>query len=232
MKNSLAIVMPVYNEEESIFHVVKEWHMLTEIINDSRLVVLNDGSKDTTLKILLELKEKYKKLVVINKENSGHGQTCLEGYKYAIKGDYTYVFQTDSDGQTDPQEFLNIWQNKENANFIFGYRKNRAEGLPRILISLVLKVILLFLTGKCIKDANVPFRLMKCKDLEQIVSKIPRDFYLVNILLTVLILKSGNTISWKPITFKNRIGGISSINFSGFAQKGLELIKQIKPFLN
>ena len=49
MEDSLYIVMPAYNEEANIESVVKEWHEVVEKIGpESKLVVVNDGSKDNT----------------------------------------------------------------------------------------------------------------------------------------------------------------------------------------
>ena len=56
MEEKLYIVIPAYNEEENIENVVKEWHEVVEKIGEeSKLVIINDGSKDSTLKKLQEL---------------------------------------------------------------------------------------------------------------------------------------------------------------------------------
>ena len=52
-KDNLYIIMPAYNEQDTIGEVVDEWYnVVNKIGEDSRLVVINDGSKDDTLKIL------------------------------------------------------------------------------------------------------------------------------------------------------------------------------------
>ena len=58
--NKLYIVIPTYNEEENIEEVVNEWHEVVEKFGDkeSKLVVIDDGSKDNTYKKLEKLKEK------------------------------------------------------------------------------------------------------------------------------------------------------------------------------
>ena len=107
MEDSLYIVMPAYNEEANIEAVVKEWHeVVAKIGPESRLVVVNDGSKDNTYGKLLELADKYPQLTPVTKENSGHGATLLFAYNYAVDHKADYIFQTDSDGQTNPDEFL------------------------------------------------------------------------------------------------------------------------------
>ena len=48
MKDSLYIIMPAYNEEDSLPTVLDQWYPLVEAHPDSRLVCFNDGSKDRT----------------------------------------------------------------------------------------------------------------------------------------------------------------------------------------
>lgn len=56
--NKLFIVMPAYNEEAKIESVIKQWHPVVEKIGDgSKLVIFDDGSKDTTFSIMQKLKK-------------------------------------------------------------------------------------------------------------------------------------------------------------------------------
>ncbi len=59
----LYIVIPAYNEAENIRQCVKDWYPVVEKIdcntNTSRLVIINDGSKDDTYKILQSLRSSY-----------------------------------------------------------------------------------------------------------------------------------------------------------------------------
>lgn len=112
--DKLYIVMPAYNEEANIEAVVSQWHPLVEKIgSDSRLVVMDDGSKDHTYEKLKDLQKKFPQLVGVTKENEGHGATVLRAYHYAVDHGADYVFQTDSDGQTLPEEFWPLWENRQ-----------------------------------------------------------------------------------------------------------------------
>mgnify|MGYP003300568140 CR=1 FL=1 len=155
--DKLAIVVPCYNEEENINNVVLEWYPIIEkISNGSKLVVVNDGSKDNTLKILNKLSKKYKNLVVLDKENGGHGDALLYGYNYALVNKADYIFQTDSDGQTKASEFWDFWNEREEYDAIIGNRNNRKDGLSRIFVTKVLRIILFLIFGCFIIDANTP----------------------------------------------------------------------------
>ena len=99
--DSLYIIMPAYNEEKNIGAVIEQWYPVVEKIGgDSRLVILNDGSKDGTYEKIRKYQEKYDRLIGIDKPNEGHGGTILRGYHYAVDAGADYVFQTDTDGQT------------------------------------------------------------------------------------------------------------------------------------
>lgn len=86
--------MPAYNEEANIRTVVEQWHPVVEQIGeDSRVVIVDDGSKDATYRVLEELRATYPQLIGLTKKNSGHGSTCLYAYRYAIEQGADYVFR-------------------------------------------------------------------------------------------------------------------------------------------
>ena len=106
--SSLYIVIPAYNESENIEKTIDQWYPVVERHNDegnSRLVIINDGSKDNTYELLQKCAATRPLLVPLDKPNGGHGPTVLYGYRYAIRQKADYIFQTDSDGQTNPDEF-------------------------------------------------------------------------------------------------------------------------------
>lgn len=85
----LYMVMPAYNEEDAIGEVIEEWYPVVERHHGngkSRMVVIDDGSRDNTVAILRKKAENRPLLEVMTKENSGHGDTLLYGYRYALGG--------------------------------------------------------------------------------------------------------------------------------------------------
>lgn len=118
-QDRLIIVIPAYNEEENIENVVSQWHPIVEKTGaDSRLFIINDGSTDHTQEKLESLQEKYPQLRTVKKQNQGHGATILYGYRCAIAEGADYIFQTDSDGQTVPEEFWKLWADREKLSLI------------------------------------------------------------------------------------------------------------------
>ena len=212
--DKLYIVVPAYNEKDNVESVVKDWHdVVRRVGSDSRLVIIDDGSKDNTFSILQDLSKKYTQLVPVTKKNSGHGGTVLYGYNYALKNSADYVFQTDSDGQTDPREFWQLWEDRKDYNFQCGWRLGRQDGFSRKMVTRVLKFVVLIRFGSWIEDANTPFRLMDAGSLREKIKKIPKDYNLSNVLLSVLYKKDPTAkIRFVRITFKPRQGGVNSIN--------------------
>lgn len=232
MNENLYLVMPAYNEEANISKVIEQWYPIVEKIgNNSKLVVVDDGSKDQTYAIMLKLTEKYPALIPLTKSNSGHGVSCLYAYNYAIDNGGEWIFQTDSDGQTDPGEFWDFWQNREQFDFIIGTRKNRMDGLGRVFVTKVLKLVILIMSGSNIRDGNTPFRLMKASELKRLLQKIPKDAFLSNVLISISAVKNNqNACKWLPITFKPRQGGINSINFKRIIKIGIKALYEFREF--
>jgi dolichol-phosphate mannosyltransferase len=228
MINNLWVVMPVYNEEESITAVINEW--LSELRKhhlNFTLCILNDGSKDKTLNIINELAKKEKELYIVDKPNNGHGQTCVEGYRLALSKGADWVFQIDSDGQCESAYFIDFIPLTNNNSVIYGFRKTRDDGFKRYLISRVVSLFSFVATGVWVRDANVPYRLMNAESLKDVVNKVPRDFYLANIYVSVLQQKHTG-IKWHDIHFRNRIGGVASVKTFSFAKHGIKLFKQLR----
>ena len=224
-KDNLYIIVPAYNEEENIENVTNEWYEIIEKIgNESKLVIINDGSKDNTLKKLLELKKEKENLIVLDKKNGGHGDTILYGYKYALDNKADYIFQTDSDGQTIPEEFWDFWNEREEHDAIIGYRDERKDGIARKIITKVLRLVLFLIFHCWITDANTPFRLMKREILEKYFKCIPEHFNLSNVMLSVLMISDKCDVEFKHITFRPRQGGVNSINIRKITKIGLKAI--------
>jgi glycosyltransferase involved in cell wall biosynthesis len=222
MKERLYIVMPAYNEEENIETVVREWHEIIAKVGDGKLVIVDDGSGDNTYAKLQELQKEAPYLTALTKPNGGHGSTVLFAYEYALREGADYVFQTDSDGQTLPAEFWELWKNRADYDIQIGYRKGRQDGLSRVIVTKTLRLVLFLNFGLWIKDANTPFRLMSAVTLADFLPKVPKNHNLANVLLTVLYEKNKTRRRYVPITFRPRQGGVNSINIPSIVRIGLK----------
>jgi len=226
----ILIVMPVYNEEASVRKVVIEWFSEVENWTENFIfLAVDDGSIDETPRVLNLLQQKLgARLEILRRENRGHGQTCLHGYRIAVERGIPYVFQIDSDGQCDPQYFFRFWRKRVNYDVVYGRRVRREDGWRRVVASMVLRISLLSVFRVNCIDANVPYRLMRTSILNAVLDRIPADFFLANVSLAVL-LRSNSKIreSNVPIVFRERYGGEPSVRISKFGEKALQLFRQL-----
>ena len=221
--NSLFIIVPAYNESANIGGFIKEWYPVIEKCNiegNSKLVIINDGSKDNTYEIIQSYAKTRPLLVPLTKQNSGHGSTLLFGYRYALANHADYIFQTDSDGQTNPSEFQQFWDIRQQYDAIIGNRLTRQDGLFRKFTQQVLLIILRVTFGVKIPDSNAPFRLMKAGLVEKYINKMPKDYNLPNVMLTTYFSFFNEKVKFVEISFKPRQGGKNSINFKRIIKMG------------
>lgn len=119
----LTIAVPVYNTEKYIKRCV-DTLLIKEIIDDVEIILVNDGSKDNSIKILNEYKKLYpQSVVVIDKENGGHGSTINAALEKAT-GKYFRVL--DSDDWFNPNDFVTFTKRLKNEDVdlvITNYRK-------------------------------------------------------------------------------------------------------------
>ena len=226
MSDRLFIIIPAYNEEENIRQVVSDWYPVVEKYgDDSRLVVIDDGSRDKTYSILQEMSKTKPRLIALTKANAGHGATLLFGYKYALENGADYVFQTDSDGQTLPSEFEPFWIARNKYDVSIGYRNKRRDGLSRVFVTKILRLVVYLCFKVYVLDANTPYRLMSAETLRENLKFIPDDFFLTNVALSAIYKKRRQKVHFIPISFRPRQGGSNSINLIKIFKVGLSSIR-------
>ena len=222
----LYIVIPAYNEQDNIRIVVEDWYNVTVRTGpNSRLVIVDDGSKDDTYRILREMAASKSQMIALTKPNSGHGASLLYAYQYALDAKADYIFQTDSDGQTIPEEFWEFWEQRASYDMVIGHRSHREDGLSRIFVTRVLRLVVWLMFGENLLDANTPFRLMKSAPLREVLPLIPKGFNLSNVVLSALYAKQKRSVLYRPITFRPRQGGVNSINLKRIFFIGLRALK-------
>ncbi len=213
-KSGLIVVIPVYNEQDCIEEVLTSWgKFLIGYLKDIsfKIVVINDGSKDSTPKILDECSTKYPYLHVVHQKNGGHGEAVLNGYAEALKFNPDWVFQVDSDNQFLPEDFPKLWEQRSKSNFLLGYRKKRYDEFNRLIITRIVRIIIFMLYRVFVTDSNIPYRLIKGSYLAMLLRDLPGRPFAPNIFLTVMAKKDGNDLMFIPVTHKERETGQVSI---------------------
>lgn len=175
-------------------------------------MVADSGSTDRTHEILENLQKKYQNLEILSQTEKGHGEKLMALYAYAINKGADYIFQTDSDGQTNADEFDAFWQLKDQYDAILGFRPKRGDGKIRAVIEKILCFILHICFGIRVPDANAPFRLMKTSLVQKYLFKLPADYHLPNVMLTTYFVYFHENIEFHKISFLPRQHGKNSIN--------------------
>lgn len=157
----LNVILPVYNERETIESVLIEWEKeLKKIGIKYKFIVCEDGSNDGTSKFLRSIKKKYQLILDQKLYRRGYGGAVIDGI---MKADSKYILSIDSDGQCDPKDFKKFWKHKNMSDIIIGYRIKRADPLKRIIFSNLFGLVFrtLFPSNEKIIDPSCPYLLYK-----------------------------------------------------------------------
>lgn len=226
LKGELVVVMPIYNEADNIERVVSEWEESFEKLGIRRqMLLINDGSRDATLEALKRLETAHPgTLIVVDKFNSGHGRSCRFGYDAAAASTAEWVLQIDSDGQCDPVYFEKMWEARKESDCVFGIRTQRDDGWARGMTSKICRWSSTLICGVDMIDPNVPYRLIRRVALAEAIGRIPGAFEIHNVALTYRLKRNtGLRWSYVPIRFRDRQGGVNSINLLNVVKLGLDL---------
>ncbi|WP_108775258.1 glycosyltransferase family 2 protein [Lactimicrobium massiliense] len=210
-KAKVLVIIPAYNESDNIKNTVS---ILQQKATEFDYIVVNDHSKDDTLKILKDNNFKYLNLPT----NLGIGGAVQTGYKYAYENGYDMAVQVDGDGQHDPSylKLLVETMQKEDADMVIGSRFISKEGFQstfarRVGINYFTHLIKR-LTGTTITDPTSGFRLVNKKVIELFASDYPRDYPEPESIVS--LLKRGFKVIEIPVVMKERQGGQSSIRLN------------------
>ena len=224
----LALIIPVYNEEEIIPVVLMDWHKtLDELGISFEIHAYNDGSKDNSLKVMKDVAEKSERLIVHDKENSGHGPTILKGY--IENSGAEFVFQVDSDNEMSPQEFYKVWEIRNQTDFVIGKRDGRESPPTRKIMSWVSRTIVSLFYSNKVYDVNSPYRLMRTSIFKKYWELIPKNTFAPNVIVSGIAGLINCRITELPIKHINRATGEVSIqNFKLYKIAIMSLIQTVK----
>jgi len=210
MSLDLALVMPVYNEEECVAQVISSWReMLAGLRVTFRMIVLDDGSQDGTAG-QLETFRGDANIEIIRHANIGHGPTILRGYRRASELS-EWVFHSDSDGEISPLHFPDFWHNRLPYDAVLGVRRHRSRGFARKVVSRAARLVVQMAFGGGVRDVNVPYRLMRSSLVGQLVTRIPADTFAPNVIISGAIVRSGVRFLEIPVPCEGRRSGTVSI---------------------
>ena len=219
------IVMPAFNEVESVGDVVRE--VLTTLPGIAVLVV-DDGSLDATSRAARAAGA----LVANLPFNLGVGGAMRVGFRYAIENDFDNVIQIDSDGQHDPQSVPSLLEALETADLVLGARfagegEYRVRG-PRQWAMRSLASVLSRTSRTRLTDTTSGFRASGPKAVALFAEHYPAEYLGDTIEALVIASRSGLVIRQVPVTMRPRAGGVPSHNpfksAAYLARAGLALV--------
>ncbi|MBE0617634.1 MAG: DUF2304 family protein [Proteobacteria bacterium] len=206
----LLVIVPAYNEEQSIDGVLEE---LQDLSVPCDVLVVNDGSEDGTSRVA---RASGHAQVIDLPKNLGIGGAVQTGFKYAARNGYRTAVQFDGDGQHRALEIPKLLRMLEDpgvgmaigSRFLAeptGYRSTFAR---RIVIRLFRGVISL-LIGQRVTDSTSGFRAYNREAIEFLARHYPVDYPEPEAV--ILLGRNGFRIAEAPTSMRERQGGGSSI---------------------
>jgi glycosyltransferase involved in cell wall biosynthesis len=199
----LSVVIPVYNEKNTVKEIVDLVLAVRSI--EKEIVMVDDGSTDGTVEVLKEIGEEHPDIkIVIKGENRGKGHTLKVGFKETT-GDYVII--QDADLEYDPQDYKKLLRalDEEKADVIYGSRfSGNYEKMSTLhyfgnkLLTLITNIFF----GVMLTDMETCYKLVPGDFIREIEIKSERFDFEPEI--TAKILKSGLRIKEVPISYKGR----------------------------
>jgi glycosyltransferase involved in cell wall biosynthesis len=167
-KPLLSVVLPAYNEEETIREVVIEYFQEIVTKLPSEFVVAEDGSVDRTPEILSSLAKEFPISLFSDSRRKGYAKGVGDALK---KCKQEWVFFSDSDGQYSPSDFWRLWENRHGCDMIIGRKVHRNEGIHRTILSKGFHGLFNQLFRLKLRDADCGFRLIRREVIQSIVEE-------------------------------------------------------------
>lgn len=207
------IIIPAYNEEKNIDSVLEKIeNSIQRLDYKTEYLVVNDCSRDNTLKVLQDRDRNYISLPI----NLGIGGGVQSGYLYALENCFDIAVQIDGDGQHDPDYLSDIIRPilEDEADVVIGSRYLdkmgfQSSALRRFGIRF-LSIIIWLVSGVKIKDVTSGFRAVNRKVIKLFANDYAQDYPEPEAI--VMCAKKKCRIQEVPVIMKERQGGESSIS--------------------
>jgi len=201
------VVMPAFNEADSVADVVRE---VVEAVPQAHVLVVDDGSRDDTTELARAAGASVARLPF----NLGVGGAMRTGFRYAVSKGFDAVVQVDADGQHDPAEIATLVDGLAAADLVLGARfagvgDYRTSG-PRRWAMVVLSRVLSRLTRTRLTDTTSGFRASGPRAIRLFAEHYPAEYLGDTIETLVIASRSGLTISQVPVHMRVRSGGVPS----------------------
>jgi glycosyltransferase involved in cell wall biosynthesis len=198
---NVSIVIPAYNEEDSITPVMNEIDGVMKSLGKSyEIIVVDDGSTDKTGEVL-----QLAPVNVIKHEfNRGYGASLKTGIK---KSCGEVIIITDADGTYPPEEIPNILEHIETCDMVVGARIGANAQIPLIRkpAKWCLNKLANYLSGRKIPDLNSGLRAFRKETVMEFYSMLPQGFSFTT-TITLGMLSKDYVVKYIPIDYLKRAG--------------------------
>jgi glycosyltransferase involved in cell wall biosynthesis len=218
----LTIVIPVYNEAESLPQFLPEL-IKTCKARKWQLILVNDGSKDDSARVLARYEEEPYVKVLHHKVNRGYGGALKTGLS-SVKT--RYAITMDGDGQHQLSDIDAIYQFaiKSDADMLIGSRSEMEHvNLYREFGKWLIRNFTRILVPLPVHDLNSGFKLYRTDLVHRYLYLCP-DAMAFSDVITLLFLNQGHLVLEFPISVKKRIAGSSSIGTHTAFQTIMEIL--------
>ncbi len=164
----VTVIVPVYNEEESIDPLYNELKpVLNGLKKQYEIIFVNDGSTDGSRQILRKLNKRDRNLRVIEfRRNFGKSAALAEGFR---KAEGEIVITLDGDLQDDPREIpAFISKINEGFDLVVGWKHKRRDPLTKRIPSKIFNALTVYLTGVKVHDSNCCFKAYRREAVEKL----------------------------------------------------------------
>ena len=220
----LSVFFPAYNDSGTIGSmVIRTVKAASELTPDFEIIVVDDGSADSTAEIADELARTYPQVrAVHHPQNRDYGAALRTGFHSATK---ELIFYTDGDAQYDPAELAVLWAKMTpDTDLVNGYKISRSDPLHRIIIGRVYHHIVSLLFGLKVRDVDCDFRLMRRSIFERIA--LEKTSGVICLEMMKKTTDAGFHIVEVPVHHYHRAFGKSQFfNFRRIAKTGVDVLR-------
>jgi glycosyltransferase involved in cell wall biosynthesis len=222
--SSLSVFFPAYNDSGTIASlVIRALQTAGRLTANYEVIVVNDGSTDSTDQILKALAQVYPALrIVTHPVNRGYGGALRSGFAAASKD---IIFYTDGDAQYDPGEMELLWQQmRPEVDLVNGYKINRSDPWHRIFIGRFYHYVVKTLFGLTVRDVDCDFRMMRRTIFNRV--RLEKNSGVICLEMMKKIQDAGFTIVEVPVHHYHRAYGRSQFfNFPRIYRTGIDVAR-------
>ena len=206
---SVLVIVPAYNEEGAVGHVVKS---LLEVLADTPIVVIDDGSQDATAEVAQAAGAEVFRLP----HHLGLGGAVQTGYRFAFEHGFDRVVRVDGDGQHNPGDILTLLEAMDEGGYdvVTGSRYLSPNQYPvqrlRRFGSQIFSWVLYPILGRRITDPTSGFVAVNRRALEVFSRSFPLEYPEIEAL--VVLKRKALSFREVPIKMFPRYSGRSTIN--------------------